>query len=183
MTTILVILAEGFEEIEAVTIIDILRRGGLTVTTAGLSGPLVTGAHGITLEVEEVVTDLEGGNFSAVVLPGGMVGTKNLLKSPQVKALLQSHAGTGKIVAAICAAPWVLEEAGLLAGKEATIYPGLEDKICSATSSPHPSVVTDGNIITSKGPATAMEFALTLLQKLSDTPTAQQVSRDILRPQ
>jgi len=180
MSEILVILAEGFEEIEAVTIIDVLRRGNITVTAAGLTSTLVKGGHGISMETDTTLAALGDHLFAGVILPGGMGGTKNLLNSNEVIALLQRHAAAGHVIAAICAAPWVLEKAKILEGKKATIYPGLEEKLPSTSAIPIASVVKDGNIFTSKGPGTAMSFALTLLAEFAGDDKANQVAQGLL---
>ncbi len=164
MKTALLILAHGFEEIEAVTICDVLRRGDIQVTMAGIGGTAMRGAHDIIIQADVVLADVGEGLFDAIILPGGMGGTENLLGSTAVTTLLKRHAEAGKLVAAICAAPWVLAQADLLAGVQATIYPGLESKITGTCSNDR--VVQDGMIITSRGPATAMEFSLALVQEL-----------------
>ncbi len=180
MSNILVILAEGFEETEAVTIIDVLRRGNITVTAAGLTSSLITGAHGITIQADTTLMALTDQLFNGVILPGGMGGTKNMLNSTELIALLQRHAAAGKVTAAICAAPWVLEKANLLEGKKATIYPGLEDKLISTSATTPAEVIKDDKIITSKGPGTAMSFALALVAEFADDDTANQVAKGLL---
>lgn len=179
MEKIGIILAEGFEEIEAVTIIDVLRRANLTVLAVGLDNLKVTGAHAITVTADCVLTDLRGQILAGVILPGGLPGTKNLLASPELIDFLQQHAKAGKVTAAICAAPWVLAKANLLTAKQATIYPGMEDKLSTATASPE-RVVEDGMVITSKGPGTAMDFALTLVTKFTNAAKANQVAQGLL---
>ncbi len=178
MKTALLLIATGFEEIEAVTICDVLRRGGVDVTMAGLDGTSVQGAHNITIQTDTALNTLGDALFDAIILPGGLGGTENLLASEETTTLLQSHAKAGKVVSAICAAPWVLADAKVLGNKKATIYPSLEDKIGGTTESA--SVVQDGNIITSKGPATAMEFALALVQELAGAGKAKEVAQGLL---
>ncbi len=180
MKTALVLLATGFEETEAVTIIDVLRRGQIKVTSASLGDTLVQGAHDIAVKADMRMDELGDKIFDAVILPGGMGGTENLMDSEAVKKILQSHAASSKIVGAICAAPWVLEKADLLKAKKATIYPGLEDKLCSAAATVADHVVSDGNIITSKGPGTAMEFAVALVGRLAGEDVAGQVATGLL---
>ncbi len=180
MKTALILLATGFEETEAVTIIDVLRRGKVEITSASLGEPLVKGAHAITVMADTVLDDVKDRSFDAVILPGGMGGTDNLLASADVRALLQRHAEEGRIVSAICAAPLVLEKAGLLTGKKATIYPGLDSKLASAAQVSSATVVADGKIITSKGPGTAMDFALHLVERLAGKMMADQVAEGLL---
>ena len=179
MKKIVVILAEGFEETEAVTIIDVLRRADVAVTAAGLDGMEVTGAHAITVKADTTLASLTETTFDGVILPGGMGGTENLLASSATREFLQRHAREGKITAAICAAPWVLAEADLLTAREATIYPGLEGKITAAKAS-GARVVKDGQIITSKGPATAMDFALALVEEFCGPDKADEVAQGLL---
>ncbi len=178
MKKAVLLLATGFEEIEAVTICDVLRRGQIEVSMASIGEPSVVGAHGIQLQADSLMAEVQGELFDAVILPGGMVGTENLLASAEVTTFLQHHAEAGRLVSAICAAPWVLYKAKLLQDKQATIYPGLEEKISG--SSGDDSVVQDGNIITSKGPATAMEFSLALLRELAGEQVASEVGRGLL---
>ncbi|MDA3969910.1 MAG: DJ-1/PfpI family protein [Desulfobulbaceae bacterium] len=177
MKTALLILAHGFEEIEAVTICDVLRRGDIQVTMAGIGATAMRGAHDIIIQADVVLADV-GDLFDAIILPGGMGGTENLLGSADVTTLLKRHAEAGKLVAAICAAPWVLARADLLAGVQATIYPGLESKITGTCSNDR--VVQDGMIITSRGPATAMEFSLALVQELVGEEMGVEVGKGLL---
>ena len=182
MKTALILLATGFEETEAVTIIDVLRRARVEIVSACLDDLLVEGAHGIKILADVPLVDIKERFFDAVILPGGMGGTNNLLASEGVRDLLRNHAENGGIVSAICAAPLVLEKAGLLAGKRATIYPGLEDKLVSAGQVTGDAVVSDGQLVTSKGPGTAMEFALQLVEKLVGKMVAEQVAGGLLYP-
>ena len=173
----IVLLAEGFEEVEAVTPVDYLRRAGVEVTLAALgacgAGLVVKGAHGIGVSADLSFEDLTGQGkasaafWDAVVLPGGMPGASNLAASPALGALLKEMALAGKWVCAICASPAVvLAPLGLLGGKQFTCYPGLEGKVAEAKWR-EDRVVVDGNIITSRGPGTAGEFAAAIASKLS----------------
>lgn len=180
MKTAILLIATGFEEIEAVTICDVLRRGGIEVTMAGLGERMISGAHAITVQTDTTLDAVADNLFNAIILPGGMEGTENLLASETTKTMLQLHAKAGKIVSAICAAPWVLAEADLLGQKKATIYPSLEDKI-GGVAAPQ-TVVQDGNVITSKGPATAMEFALALVRELAGEEKRLEVAQGLLFP-
>jgi protein deglycase len=173
----LVPLAEGFEEIEAVTIIDVLRRGGIEVITAALAGSPVRGSHGIALECDATLESVASRDFDAVVLPGGMPGAKNLKEDGRLRELVRRSAARGKLVGAICAGPIALEAAGLLAGKRATSYPGHELPSAQRVEEP---VVTDGNIVTSRGPGTALEFALALVARLAGTETATRLRAAML---
>mgnify|MGYP000238073667 CR=1 FL=1 len=162
--TIYVMMAEGFEEIEAVTIVDILRRAELDAKTVSISGNKeVTGAHGVTLHADILfdVELLKEGDM--VVLPGGMPGTENLEAHPGLTSLLRYYAEEGKWIAAICAAPMVLGRMGLLKGKAATCYPGFEEYLAGAECRTE-RVVQEGKFITSRGPGTAMEFSLKLVE-------------------
>ncbi len=163
---ILVILAEGFEEIEAVSPIDILRRAGIDVVIAGLSGTQVTGAHGVRVNTD---LTLDGINeeFDAVLLPGGSPGAANLSKSERVKNIIKDMYKKGKIIAAICASPvLVLAPTGILKGRTATCYAGMEKEFPPDVKFRDEKVVVDGNIVTSKGPGTAALFALKLVELL-----------------
>ena len=167
MSTVLVPLAEGFEEIEAITIIDLLRRAGVTVTTAALQSGLVRGSHGIGLAADTTLDAVLARDFDMVVLPGGLPGAHHLRDDARVQALLQRHAAAGAYTAAICAAPVALAQAGLLAGRAATSYPGFVEKLdIPGLRHSDDAVVVDGKVVTSRGPGTAMDFALTLIELL-----------------
>jgi 4-methyl-5(b-hydroxyethyl)-thiazole monophosphate biosynthesis len=173
---VIVLLAEGFEEVEAVTSIDFLRRGGLEVTIAAVGeGGAVTGSHGITVKAETTLGELAGkktgASWDAVVCPGGLPGAANLAASKEVGALLTETARSGKWVCAICAAPaFVLAPLGLLAGKKFTGYPDSEKSVPSTPSKgavySGEKVVVDGNILTSRGPGTAGFFAAAIVGRL-----------------
>ena len=174
--SVLVVLAEGFEEIEAVTPIDVLRRAGLEVTTAGVSQRDVTGAHGIQVKADLVLGEFKG-TPDAVVLPGGMPGAKNLSESPELARLLAKMNQEGKLIGAICAAPaLVLSKIGLLDGRKATCYPSFEKNFSSKTTFSEARVVRDGHVITSRGPGSALEFALELVKELVGPKEAEKLS-------
>lgn len=179
---VLVPLAQGCEELEAVTIIDILRRAGVTVVTAGLEPGPVRASHGVVLVPDTDLDTALGEDYAMVVLPGGLPGTDHLERDPRVRALLRTMADSGRFTAAICAAPRVLASAGLLAGKQATGYPGVLDAIApeGATLSGN-AVVTDGKVITSRGPGTAMDFALTLVEQLVGRGKREEVEASLVR--
>lgn len=158
-----VFLAEGFEEIEAVTVVDVLRRAGLTITTVSVSGAReVTGSHGIPVIADELFEYVDHDGADLLILPGGMPGTKHLAEHRKLGELLLRYHEQGRRIAAICAAPIVLGGLGILTGKTATCYPGNEPQLTGAQLS-HAAVVTDGNIVTSRGAGTALAFALELV--------------------
>jgi 4-methyl-5(b-hydroxyethyl)-thiazole monophosphate biosynthesis len=165
MKRVLVPLAEGFEELEAVTIIDILRRAGVEVVVASLGGSPVTGSHGIRLAADTPLAALAEQDFDMIALPGGMPGADRLKKEPLITQLVRRLHDKGRPVAAICAAPMVLAAAGVLDGRRATSFPGfLAD--AGATEVVGDAVVVDGGVITSRGPGTALDFALALVENL-----------------
>jgi protein deglycase len=165
MKRVLVPLAEGFEELEAVTIIDILRRAGIDVVVASLAGSPVTGSHGIRLAADTPLGALAEQDFDMIALPGGMPGADHLKKDPRIAEIVQRLHAAGRPVAAICAAPMVLAAAGVLDGRRATSYPGFLKDADKATVVGD-AVVVDGGIITSRGPGTALDFALALVEEL-----------------
>ncbi len=173
MARVLVPLAEGFEEIEAVTIVDLLRRAGIEVHTASLAGRRVTGSHGIAVEADRELGDVQAADYDMIVLPGGMPGADHLARDARVVTLLQRFAAEGRYTAAICAAPGVLAHAGLLADRSATSFPGFlrPDSAPGLRLSEEP-VVVDGKVVTSRGPGTAIEFALALIELLAGAETA-----------
>lgn len=177
--TILVPLAPGFEEIEAVTVIDVLRRAELDVFVAGLAPGPVTGSHGITLATDGELGAVDPASLAMMVLPGGLPGATNLMEDERVLALLTELAGSQRSIAAICAAPIVLGRAGLLEGLEATCYPGFEDRLGGA-SAVQRRVVRSGRVVTSRGPGTALEFALELVAELAGRERAEELERAML---
>ena len=178
--TALVILAEGFEEVEAIAPVDVLRRAGVRVTIAGVGGLKIKSSRGIGVEADQLLG--EGVELpDAVILPGGLPGATNLGKSPEVAALLKKMNDAGKIIAAICAAPAaVLAPLGMLEGKKATCYPGCETDFSRKTAYLKERVVMDGNIMTSQGPGTALEFAIAIAARLVGKETAEIVRGKML---
>ncbi|MDR3277115.1 MAG: DJ-1/PfpI family protein [Treponema sp.] len=183
----LVLLADGFEEVEAVTPIDYLRRAGVAVTVATVAGSLaVRGSHGITVTADALLSGLGSGGWDAVVLPGGMPGASNLAASAPAGQILRDTAAAGKLVAAICASPAVaLAPWGLLDGRRWTCYPGMEDRAFAAAPALKAGwtdirVVTDGNIITSRGAGTAGLFATAIIARLVDEEAARKISASVL---
>ena len=174
-----VLLAEGFEEIEALTIVDILRRAGVDVITAGVGGTEIAGAYGVTVLADVQLEDAPR-DGDAVILPGGMPGSENLA-IPAVGDLVKAYAGSGKIVASICAAPALaLSPTGVIDGKRATCYPGFEAAFPASAERSEDAVVEDGEVITSRGPGTAHRFALRLVERLVDSETAAQLQAGML---
>jgi 4-methyl-5(b-hydroxyethyl)-thiazole monophosphate biosynthesis len=181
MAKALVFLATGFEEIETLTVVDVLRRAGVDVTVAGLTPNVTEGKHGVKVVPDKSIDDVKVDDFDAVVAPGGNPGYKNLRKDPRVIAMVKKAFSSNKIVAAICAGPTVLSDAAILEGKACTIYPGMDKELEAGGGKPkHDIVVVDGNIITSRGPATALPFALKLAEKLAGKQVAEAVSKKTL---
>jgi 4-methyl-5(b-hydroxyethyl)-thiazole monophosphate biosynthesis len=186
----LILLAGGFEEVEAVTPIDYLRRAGLNLTSAAVGeGRMVTGSHGITLEADTTLGELisrAGGvpqlcrTLDAVLLPGGLPGASNLAASKETGALLKAMAQAGKVLAAICASPaLVLAPLGLLAGKRFTCYPGMEQGLSEGRWSEDPTAI-DGNLITSRGAGTAGVFAAAVIGALLGEEAEKKLARSVL---
>jgi 4-methyl-5(b-hydroxyethyl)-thiazole monophosphate biosynthesis len=189
---VIALLAEGFEEVEAVTPIDYLRRAGIEVTTAAIGKDrIVTGSHGIALAADILFGELCGAanpggtcdvsaSYDAVLIPGGMKGANNLASSAEAGALLKGMAEAGKWVCAICAAPAVvLYPLGLLAGRRFTCYPGLEHDVSGAEWSKD-NVVVDGNLVTSRGAGTAGLFAIAVIEKILSKADAKKVAEAVL---
>jgi 4-methyl-5(b-hydroxyethyl)-thiazole monophosphate biosynthesis len=173
-------LADGFEEVEALTVVDVLRRAGVTLKTVSIMKDLtVTGAHGVAVVADELFEDADCVQCEMLILPGGGPGTERLLAHAGLKTALTDFAAANKRIAAICAAPMVLARNGLLKGKKATIYAGMEDELAGADYVKD-NVVIDGKIITSRGPGTAMSFALTLAGLLAGDAVAGKVRSDML---
>lgn len=183
MATVLVPLAAGFEDLEAITITDLLRRAQIDVVTAGLTDGPIRGSRGTTIVPDTTLDQALKRAFDMVVLPGGQPGATNLEQDSRIRTLLQKMAGQGHYTAAICAAPRVLATAGLLDGKHATSFPGsLDAKQFPKIRVENLDVVTDGRIITSRGPGTAMDFTLTLIELLAGKDKRNQVEAGLHRP-
>lgn len=180
MSRVVVFLADGCEEIEALTVIDVLRRGSVDVVGVSINDVLgINGAHNIDFKADTVFSDINFDEVDMVVLPGGYEGRNNLLAHSGVCEVCKEFAKKGKYVAAICAAPSVLGENGILEGIKATCYPGFESQLRGANFIDQ-NLVIDGNIITSKGPATAMLFSIALLEVLTNTQLATQIAQGLL---
>lgn len=175
-----ILMADGCEEIEGLTAVDILRRAGLVIVTISINKTdSVTGSHNITFQTDAIFEQVNLDEFDAIILPGGMPGTVKLGEHAGVTKAIQAFASAGKLVAAICAAPSVLGAAGILQGKRAVCHPGFEDKLTGAQVSFEP-VMTDGNIITSRGMGTAIEFALAIVQYLKDEDTVDDLKQKLV---
>lgn len=182
MARVLIPLAQGCEELEAVTIIDLLRRASIDVTTAGLEPGPVVASRGVTLLPDRLLDEVMEETFQMIVLPGGLPGADHLNNDPRIRMLLQRISGEQGYTAAICAAPKVLASAGLLAGRRATGYPGVLDSLRRNDVTIDPSaVVRDGPIITSRGPGTAMDFALELIAVLAGEEKRAEVEAGLAR--
>ena len=178
MAHLLLLLAEGFEEIEAVTVIDLLRRAGITLTTVGLKKNEVCGGHGITVRADTTLKHLPE-SYDGIVLPGGAKGTEQLAESASVLELVQKAFQNGIICAAVCAAPSVFGKAGILVNLRATCYPGFEDRLTGARFI-EAAVVRDRNVITGRGVGAAIPFALEIVSQVAGEAAAQRVGNAIL---
>lgn len=177
---VLIVLADGFEEIEALTSIDVLRRADLRVTTAGLKEKMVTGAHGVRVEADTTLANYKD-SPDCVVLPGGMPGAKNLGESKPLSDLIKKMNDAKKMIGAICAAPALaLAPTGVLNGKRATCYPGFEGGFAPTVKFLEDRVVTDGHVVTSRGPGTALEFSLALVSQLVGREKAEELRKGML---
>lgn len=180
---VVVPLAEGFEEIEALTVVDVLRRAEIPLATAAVGGRpgelLVQGAHGVTVKADLRIEDVDAEQLDLLVLPGDQPGTTNLLAEPRIAALARRVVARGKPVGAICAAPLVLHAAGLLEGRTATCYPGVKERMGGVHLDDAP-VVVDGLVTTSRGVGTALDFALALVEQLRGAAVADRLARALL---
>ena len=180
MKTIFVFLADGFEEVEALCPLDVLRRSGLEVTTIGVGGKdMITGAHGIVVQADIPDVMYRDSNPDMIILPGGMPGSANLDESKTVDTALKVAAKKGAFLCAICAAPMVLGKRGYLNGKNAVCYPGFEKYLEGATVSETETVVRDQNVITAKGMGVALYFGLELVKALKDNSTAENIKNSV----
>ena len=175
-----ILFAHGYEEVEALTVVDLLRRAkiGCEILSVADSGH-VTGSHGISIGADRNFSGTDFSQYDGVILPGGMPGTTNLAADERVLALLRSFAAAGKLTAAICAAPTVLAKAGLLEGKKAVCYPGMEEQLTGAKVSFDP-VAVDGTVITSRGLGTAIPFALDIVQYFEGRERAEALASSVV---
>ncbi len=177
---VLILVHNGFEEIEALVPVDLCRRAGIEVCLCSMTGnPVLHGAHHIDIAADARFEDIQPDDYDMVVLPGGMPNATSLRDDDRVMAVLQTYATAGKWIGAICAAPIALERAGLLAGKAATSYPGClaDEQACNYQTAP---VVVDGHLVTSRGPGTAIPFALKIIRVLTDAETAETIEKGII---
>ena len=181
MKKIAVIMANGFEEIEAVTPIDILRRGGIEVVISGVGNTLIRGSHGIGIECNTTVKELDPADFDGVVIPGGLPGATNIAESGESNIFIEKMYADNKLIAAICASPSVvLSPLKILDGKISTGYPGSEKDFSNFVELKTDKVVVDGNIITSKGPGTAASFSFAILEYLAGAEKTESVAGSML---
>ena len=172
-------MANGFEEIEAVSLIDILCRAEIDAVSVGLDKKCVCGAHGIEMIADEILDDMKVSEFDMIVLPGGLPGAENLAKSEKLGKILRDFDANNAKIGAICAAPWALATAGVLKSSY-TCYPGFESQIAHPGYTNSANVVKDQNIMTSRGPATAMEFALQIVRELKGEQVYSKLKSDLL---
>ena len=177
---VIVLLADGFEEIEALTPIDILRRAGLDVKSVGITGKVIVGSHGIATVADMLPDEVNLSEVSLAIFPGGMPGSLALDTSPFTDKVISAIEKSGGRLAAICAAPLVLGKRGLLDGRNAICYPGFENELKGAIISEKP-VITDGNITTAKGMGVALEFSLELVRVILGEDTASEISKAVMK--
>jgi 4-methyl-5(b-hydroxyethyl)-thiazole monophosphate biosynthesis len=179
MPKVVVPLADGFEEVEAMAIIDVLRRAGIEVTVAGLHSGPAEGAHRVKVVPDTTIETISSDDFDMIVLPGGQPGSDNLNASEKVRGLIRDFHRKDKLTGAICAAPYVLAAAGILEGKKATSYPSYSGKLAGAIYQ-EKTVVEDGKTMTSRGPGTAVCFALAIVEKFLGKEKADAVKSAML---
>ena len=173
-------MADGCEEIEGLTVVDLLRRAGISVEMVSINADKrVTGSHGIAFEADTTAAGADWSAYDGVILPGGMPGTTNLKANEYVRKAVKEYDAAGKLVAAICAAPTVLADCGVLNGRAATCYPGLEGQLTGAKTS-QDSVVIDGHVITSRGVGTAIAFALAITAYVKDRKSVDDLAKAIV---
>lgn len=174
-----ILLAPGFEEMEALVPADLLRRAGIDVALVSLDGAFVSGGHNIAVKADCVLSDVKLEDMEAVMLPGGGVGVANLGNDPRIEELVKQAAQQGKVLSAICAAPSLLSKWGLLAGKQAVCYPTWRDKIADACYLPEEKLAVDGSTVTGQAAGASFEFGLKLIEVLRGVDTADRVRKEI----
>ena len=180
MSEVCVFLADGFEEIEGLTVVDMLRRAGVSVETVSvMEKKKIVGSHGIIVKADKRFKKADFSETKMLVLPGGLKGTENLKAHQGVQAQVVDFAMTGKYVAAICAAPTILAELGLLDGKKAVCYPSMEEELTGAEVADEPAVA-DGNVITGRGMGASIEFALLLIEALRGREKADEIAEQVV---
>ena len=167
MSKVLILLSDGFEEIEALGTVDILRRANIDTVTCGVTGQTVSSARDVQVSADIYITDVNPDEYQMIILPGGQPGADNIKASAEAGKLLKFFADTDRYIAAICASPYVLSHHGLTKGKTVTSYPAYEDKIDSAEYTTD-KVVQDGKLITGRGPGTMQDFAFKIVEILRD---------------
>lgn len=176
---VVILLGNGFEEIEMVAPCDILRRGGAEVRLAGIGAAEITGGHGITVRADCMVEEIKAEDVELLMLPGGLGGVRSILESETAMKLIAEVHSRGRLVSAICAAPTVLAKLGITDGKAATCYPGMEDQMGSANMKAV-GAVADGTVCTGRAAGSTMEFGFLLLEELRGAETAARVRRDMV---
>jgi 4-methyl-5(b-hydroxyethyl)-thiazole monophosphate biosynthesis len=179
MPNVVILLADGFEEVEAMAIVDVLRRAEIEVTIAGLHEGHITSARKVKVIPDTVIDTVKAEDFDMIVLPGGQPGSDNLNADIRVKELIGEFHRRGKLTGAICAAPYVLANAGVLEGRHATSYPTYRDRLGSVVYE-EKTIVEDGNVMTSRGPGTALCFGLAIVEKLVGKEKAGQIKEAML---
>jgi len=174
-----ILLAKGFEEIEALTVVDVLRRLDIECIMCSIDSLEVTGAHRITIVADRLMNEMNFKDYGAVILPGGMPGAANLKADRRVISLIREFDKAGKLIAAICAAPIVLKEAGIIKGRTITSFPGIREELKDSHYG-EDSIVQDKNILTSRGPGTAFKFAFKIAENMLDINTVNQVKRSMM---
>ncbi|MGD0885154.1 MAG: DJ-1 family glyoxalase III [Thermodesulfovibrionales bacterium] len=179
MPRVVIPLADGFEEVEAIALVDVLRRADIDVVVAGLHDGPIESARKVRVLPDTTIDTIRGEDFDMIVLPGGQPGSDNLNADSRVKALLRDFYAKGKLTGAICAAPYVLASAGILEGKRVTSYPTYRDRLGNSVYE-ESIVVEDANVVTSRGPGTALYFSLAIVEKLKGKETATAIKEEML---
>lgn len=180
MSKIAICMADGCEEIEGLTVVDLVRRAKLNIDMISINGTdMVKGSHGIEFKCDKLIEDVDFGDYQGIVLPGGIPGTPNLESNDCVTEAVKKFAEEGKMVAAICAAPSILGHLGVVNGKKATSYPGFDQEM-SGCKYKTDSVVKDGNIITSRGMGTAIDFGLAIIEYMTEKATSDTMTKNII---
>ena len=179
MPKVAIILADGFEEVEAIAVVDVLRRAGIDTIMAGLHDGHITSARNVKVVPDTVIDTVKAEDFDMIVLPGGQPGADNLNADPRVRDLIRDFSQKGRLTAAICAAPYVLANAGVLAGRRATSYPTYKDRLGGAMYE-EKSVVADGNVLTSRGAGPALAFGLAIVERLVSREKALKIGEAML---
>lgn len=180
MKKVLVLLADGFEMVEALSVVDVCRRAKLTCDTCGVRGKEVVSSHGVTVIADRLFEEGDLLGYDALVIPGGMPGSTNLRDDVRVIELVKEYNGSGKIVAAVCAAPIVLAEANIISDKRVTSYPGFEAQLGRCIYKEDEVVVVDENIITSRGAGTSLEFGLEIVRQLGYVKEAEEIKEGMM---